>query len=386
MDTLYGFSGRTLEVNLTNGKVRVNPLQRQLAERFIGGMGLAAWFAYNLIDRSTDPLSPDNALVFSVGPLAGTLAPASSRVHVVGRSPNSGFICYSNAGHSAALMMKYAGYDCLIITGRAEKPVYLKIEDDCVEIRDAQHLWGRDAWESTDLLRKEVEDHWIDTIGPAGESLVSYSIILCSKRSSFNKTGPGTVMGSKNLKAIAVKGTKGVKVAEPEVFRRLTDEFTRGIVADTEVRLYRTYGGPMASRLGFSPNEFVSRVVEKPYACVSCPLACKHILHLKDGPYRGLRYRVSHIGALVGHNGPGEPENWDELVKLVEKENTMGVEATVTASILDYLVKCYQNQLISDLEIGYPPRKGGAAMRRLIEQTVKREGIGATTAGGMRAL
>jgi len=382
---MYGFAGKTLNVNLTTGSVKSELLDEHLAEKFIGGMGLAGWLAYKLIDRRTAPLSPENTLILSTGPLAGTLAPACSRVHITSRSPNSGFICYTNAGHSAALMMKYAGYDCLTITGRAENPVYLKITDDDVEIRDAGHIWGRDTWESTDLLRKEAEDHWIDCIGPSGENLVNYSIILCSKRSSYNKTGAGTVMGSKNLKAIAVKGTKGIKVADPERFQKLTDEFTRGIVSDSEVKAYRAYGGSMGNRPGFSSDEFVARVVERPYACLGCPLACKHLINMKDGPYRGLTYRISHMGALIGHNGSGGPENWDELVKLVEKENLNGIEATVTAGILGYLVKCYQNSVLSESEIGYIPRKGGEAMRRLIEQTVRREGIGATAAGGMRA-
>ncbi len=382
---MYGFAGKTLNVNLTTGSVKSELLDERLAEKFIGGMGLAGWLAYKLIDRRTAPLSPENALILSTGPLAGTLAPACSRVHIASRSPNSGFICYTNAGHSAALMMKYAGYDCLTITGRAENPVYLKITDDHVEIREAGRIWSRDTWESTDLLRKEAEDHWVDCIGPSGENLVSYSIILCSKRSSYNKTGAGTVMGSKNLKAIAVKGTKGIKVADPERFKKLTDEFTRGIVSDSEVKAYRAYGGSMGNRPGFSSDEFVARVVERPYACLGCPLACKHLINMKDGPYKGLRYRISHMGALVGHNSSGGPENWDELAKLVETENLTGIEATVTAGILDYLVKCYQNKVLSESEIGYIPKKGGEAMRRLIEQTVRREGIGATAAGGMRA-
>lgn len=382
---MYGFAGKILSVNLTTGKIRSEPLDERLAEKFIGGLGLAGWLTYKLIDRATTSLSPDNALIFSTGPLAGTLAPACSRVYISSRSPNSGFISYTNAGHSAALMMKYAGYDCLILTGRAEKPVYLKITDDDVEIRDARHLWGRNTWESTDLLRKEVEDHWVDSIGPSAENLVNYSIILCSKRSSYNKTGAGTVMGSKNLKAVAVKGTKGIRVAEPEKFRQLTDEFTRGIITDPEVKTYRTYGAHMGSRPGYSSDDFVARVTERPYACLSCPLACKHLINLKDGPYKGLRYRISHMGALVGHNGPGGPENWDELSKLVETENLNGIEATVTAGILDYLVKCYQNKVITESEIGYVPKKGGEAMRKLITQTVNKEGIGATAAGGMLA-
>lgn len=385
MRALYGFAGKTLYVNLSAGDINSKPLSRQLAEKFIGGMGIGSWLAYKLVEPETDALSPDNALVYGVGPLVGTMAPGASRVYANSKSPLSGLVCQGSAGHSTGIMIKYAGYDNLVITGRAEKPVYLRISDDEVEICDARHLWGRDTWDTSDLIQKELGDYWVDCIGPAAENLVRYSIVLCSKRSSFNKTGLGTVMGSKNLKAIAARGTKGVRVADPERFKELTDEITRRIVADPELEAYRAYGGPSSgfSQSGFSSKYFYERIAETSYACLSCPVACKHFIKLKDGSYQGLSYRISHLAALADHSRLGSPENWDELAKVVEIENRYGIEAAGTASMLSYLVDCYEHGILTEEEIGFVPKRGGRALRELIPMIVRKEGIGALAAEGI---
>ncbi len=385
MSNLYGFAGRTLLVDLDTGEVKSKPLSRELAEKFIGGLGTGARLAYGFMGRDVDPFSPGNPLVFSASPLVGTLAPAASRVHLISRSPVSGFLCYSNAGHSMGIMMKYAGYDHLVVTGRSEEPVYLRISDDEVEICNASKLWGRDAWEATDILRSDIGDYWVDCIGPGGENLVRHSIILCSKRSSFNKGGPGAVMGSKNLKAIAARGSKGVEVADPERFRRLTEGITRKILADPDLRMFRTYGGPYprSPRPGFSHEVFQERVADRAYACPSCPVACKHLINLRNGRYEGLSFRVSHLAALANHNLPGGVEDWDELAKVVELENRYGLDASVTAGMLSYLVDCFEHGMLSE-EAGLVLRRGGKYLRRLIEMTVRREGVGRLAAEGLK--
>ena len=369
-------------MDLSTGDIVPERLDRKLVEKFIGGMGMGSWLAYKYIRQDTDPISPSNVLVFSASPLTGTIAPGSSRVHVNSKSPDTGFVCYGNAGHSAGIMMKYAGYDHLIITGRAKEPVYLKISDDDVEILDARHLWGKDAWETTDAIQRELGDHWVDCIGPAAESMVSYSIILCGKRSSFNKTGPGTIMGSKNLKAIVALGTRGVKVAHPEDFIRLTRELTERIVNDPELNMWRTYGVPKppSSPPGFDYVEFREKIAERNYACISCPVACKHLIHLRAGRYDGLCFRNSHLTSLVGHNRLGGPENWEELAKIVELENRYGLEASSTAGILSYLVECQDNGVLSRGESDLTLRRGSQAMRELIPIIVRKEGTGALAA------
>lgn len=368
MADLHGFAGKILYVNLSTGGITSKRLDSELAKKFIGGMGINSWLIYNLIKPEIEPLSPDNALVFGSGPLVGTLAPTAARVFADSRSPSSGFLSQSCAGHSASIMIKYAGYDHLIVAGRAKKPVYLKISDDEVQICDAEYLWGRDTWETTDLLRKELSGYWIDCIGPAAENLVKYSIILCEKRSSYNKTGPGTIMASKNLKAIAAHGTKEVRVADPKKLVKLSKEITRRIVLDPEIEIYR---GPMSFKAA--------------YACPSCPVACKALVGVDEGTYAGLKYRISNYMALAtGHNSLAAPESLAEAAKCIEAENRNGIEASTTANMLNYLVKCYENGILKEKEIGFVPKLGGNALRNLIEITVQRKGVGNLMAEGLK--
>lgn len=381
---ICGFAGKTLYANLSTGKIKAKSLNRTLIKKFIGGVGITSWMLYTSIDRKIDTFSPENVLIFGVPPLVGTLAPSASRVFVQSRSPLSGFLSQANAGHSMGVMMKYAGYDNLVITGRAESPVYLKISDDEVEILDARHLWNRDSWETTDILRKEVGDYWIDCIGPAGENLIRYSILACSKRSSFNKTGVGAVMGSKNLKAIVARGTKGVKVADPKKFMQLVDMITKKIIGDPDLKMIRAFAGRPSSQPNFTSEEFIKRVGRKPYACLSCPVADKHLIKLKDGKYKGLNYRFSHLAAHASlHAKLAMPENWDELAKCAELENRYGIEASGTSSMLDYLVKCYEHGILTEKELGFAPKRGSEALRRIIELIVQRKGIGDLAAEGI---
>jgi aldehyde:ferredoxin oxidoreductase len=177
---LGGYAGKILEIDLTRRNIGERPLPEDLAARFIGGKGLNAWFAYNYIKHHTPPFSPDNVLVFGAGPLAGTLAPTGGKTSFASKSPLSHFIGTSNSGHLG--MVKYAGYDHIIITGRADAPVYLELGDE-VRIRDAGHLWGKDTWETTDAVWQELGRHYaVASIGPAGENLVRDASIVASSR------------------------------------------------------------------------------------------------------------------------------------------------------------------------------------------------------------
>ncbi len=384
MKELYGFAGRILYVDLGTRSISTKPLDVSLVEQFIGGMGINSWLLYTSVNRRIDPLSPENALIFGVGPLVGTLCPGAPKVYVASLSPD-GFLCQSSAGHSMGIMMKYAGYDHLVITGCAKKPVYLRIFDDEVSILDADHLWGRDTWDTTDRLAKELGDFWVDCVGPAGETGVRYSIIMCGKRSSFNKSGPGTVMGSKNLKAIAVRGSRGVRVADPKEFKRLTDQMTKMILSDTQLNLFRAYGSPPAGyqAQGFAYEEFVGRVAKRPYACLGCPVACKHVISLRGGAYNGLTYRVSHLDALSNHSCLAGLENWDELAKCVELENRIGLEAAGTAGMLRYIMDCHRAGILSEEEVGSVPKLGGLGMRDLICSIMLGNKTGALAAKGL---
>ena len=217
---IYGWTGQIIRADLTSSKIKKEPLDEKLARDFIGGRGLASKMLFDEIDPAIDPLSPKNKLIFATGPLTGTYAPSSGRYMVVTKAPLTGTIGSSNSGGHFGPEMKYAGYDLIVIEGKSKKPVYLWVNNADVELRSAEHLWGKTTYETDDLIRGETdEDTKVACIGPAGEKLVKFSCIINDKHRAAGRSGVGAVMGSKNLKAVAVRGTGGIKVADNDVFR-----------------------------------------------------------------------------------------------------------------------------------------------------------------------
>jgi len=208
----FGWTGTILKVDLTRGTVQKEVLREDLAYQYLGQAGINARILYDLAGPGTDPFSPEAPLIFGAGPLAGTLAPCSGRFSVTFKSPLTGIFGDSNCGGHWGSELKMAGYDHIVITGRSEDPVYLWIDNDEVEIRDARALWGQDTWVTEDLVKQDVGERTAQVvcIGPAGENLVRFAAIICNLARAAARCGPGAVMGSKNLKAIAVRGDRGI--------------------------------------------------------------------------------------------------------------------------------------------------------------------------------
>src|SRR5947209_3220361 len=217
-----GWTGKVLRVDLTAGSWRVEPTREDWCREYIGGRGLAARYLYEEMDPRVDALSPENKLIFATGPLTGTNTPTGARYMVVTKGPLTGAITTSNSGGHLGPELKYAGYDMVILEGRAPKPCYLVIGEGRMEIRDAAHLWGKTTADTEDTLRAELgmPDAVIASIGPAGERLVRFACIINDKHRAAGRSGVGAVMGSKNLKAIAVRGTQGVAIADPPAFMK----------------------------------------------------------------------------------------------------------------------------------------------------------------------
>ena len=220
MGNLYG--GSLLRVDLSTGEIKKTPTRRY-SDLWLGGRGFNTRILYEETDNKTDPLGPDNVILFSVGPFTGTMVPGSGRVEIAAKSPVTGIQGMSNMGGYWGPELKYAGYDSVIVKGAADKPVYISIYNDTVEIRDAAHLSGKDTYQTQDAIRDELGDPEVEVacIGPAGENRIAYASIHTRLGNAAGRTGMGTVMGSKNLKAIAVRGTKGVTLADPERFMEL---------------------------------------------------------------------------------------------------------------------------------------------------------------------
>ena len=216
---MYGWMGKIIRVDLTNETFKTESLNMEDAKLYMGGRGLGTKYYMNEVDPKVDPLSPENKMIFMTGPLTGTFAACAGRYEVVAKAPLTGTIGACSSGGHFGPELKFAGYDGIIFEGKAKRPVYLYINDDHIELRDASHLWGKEVPATTDELVKETdEDAKIACIGPAGEKLVLFAVIMNDKNRAAGRSGLGAVMGSKNLKAIAVRGTKSIEVAKEQEF------------------------------------------------------------------------------------------------------------------------------------------------------------------------
>src|SRR5207253_2257867 len=216
------WTGRLLRVNLTTGRCAAEPLRQEWLRDYVGGRRLAVRYLYEELDPTVDALSPENRMIFATGPLTGTNVPTGARYMVVTKGALTGAITTSNSGGHWGPELKFAGYDLLILEGRAAKPVYLFIYDDVVQIRDAAAFWGKTTSETEDGIRKElgIPGVRVAGIGPAGERLVRFACIINDKHRAAGRSGVGAVMGSKNCKGVAVRGTRGVRIAKPAEFMK----------------------------------------------------------------------------------------------------------------------------------------------------------------------
>jgi aldehyde:ferredoxin oxidoreductase len=250
----FGWAGTVLRVDLNAGEVAKRPLEKEAGINFIGGRGLNSKVLFDEVEAGVDPLSPDNVLCLAVGPLTGTSLTSTCRIEVSTISPLSNILGDGNSGGYFPAFLKFAGYDQIVVKGRASKPVYLLIDDDEVELRDASGLWGKNTWETTDALREEHgEDFWVASIGQAGENLVRFASFIFDRHNSAAR-GSGAVAGAKNFKAIAVRGTGKPRIAKPEEFKELADEDRKHFLTDKiqrEVAKYGTHLGMLKWWPGF---------------------------------------------------------------------------------------------------------------------------------------
>ncbi|TDQ44814.1 aldehyde ferredoxin oxidoreductase family protein [Tepidicella xavieri] len=231
------WAGKILRVNLTAGTVTPEPLNMEWARAYLGSRGLAAKYLTSEIDPKVDPLSPDNKIIWATGPLTGTMASTGGRYTVTTKGPLTGAIACSNSGGYWGAELKMAGWDMIIFEGKSPQPVYLYVNDDVAELRDAAHLWGKSVWDTEEILKTSLQDPLlrISSIGKAGENGVLYAAVVNDLHRAAGRSGVGTVMGSKNLKAIAVRGTKGVgNVRDPKAFMAAT-KAAKKVLADNAV-------------------------------------------------------------------------------------------------------------------------------------------------------
>ena len=408
---MKGYNGDILEVNLTTGAVGQFTVEREVLRRFIGGGGVAANLFLNRVSPDVDPLSGGNVLFLMNGPLTGTNLPGAARFTACFKSPLTGIWGETNCGGNFGVELRFAGYDGIAIEGVSDKPVYLLIEDKRVEIRDASDIWGKDIYEVTDLLKKRVgggREVKVLAIGQAGENLVRYAAIINDKRSVLGRCGGGAVMGSKKLKAIVVRGTGKVEAAEAEEFEKRRKEILEKIKTSEntqKTRAYGTAGGMVAgARSGDLPiknwalgenlalaskisgQALAEKFLVRAIACHGCPVACKRVVSVKEGPYKVEEGPGPEYETLASFGSMLMIDDLAGLIKINEACNRYGVDTISCGCTIAFAIDCFENGIIGGGDTGGIALKWGNvdAVLEMVERIARREGFGDVLAQGSR--
>lgn len=402
---MYSYKRKIVRLNLSKKKSKIEEINVNLYKKYIGGRGIAAKIYYDEIGPNVDPLSPENKIIFFTGPITGTPAFGSSKCTLATKSPLTGIYLCSNAGGYFGAELKFAGYDGIIIEGRAEEPIYIFIKDNLIEFKNAKHLWGKDIWETQKIIKEETHDDRIRVaaIGPSGEKIVKFACIMSDDR-SFGRGGAGAVMGSKNLKAIAIRGTGKVEVAELDLLRQYLKDSINGLKETTSD--HTKYGTPqyieILYKLGAYPIMHFQKTVhdemENLFAhflrenfwvedtrCFGCPIACGKIFEVKEGKFKGLKSRPEYetIWALGANCGIFD---FNHILIANDICNKYGVDGITAGYILGFTMELYSKGIISKEDIdGIKIEFGNSeAAIELLHKICFREGFGNVLAEGVR--
>ena len=413
----FGYRGKVVKVNLSNKKVSVEALDKQLVKEYVGCVGAAGKILYDMVPSWAGAFDPMNLLIFTTGPVTGTIVQSAGRFSVVTKSPLTGCFGDASAGGFFGPMLKFAGYDMIIFSGASEKPVYLYVEDENIELRDASAYWGMDARECDRAICSDLGDKRFEIacIGPAGEHLVRYAAIMHDDAGrAAARCGVGAVMGFKKLKAVAVKGTGKVEVADPEGLRKVMQEVLEFYNSAPIVKRLRE-GGTMAGyitmiSIGDSPTynfaneqfgEFdqkraeklgwpggFEKILEKNSSCFMCAIGCRRVSKagegkyvLKEGSVEGVEYEsLSMLGSDCGIDDVYAVNLLNDLC------NRYGLDTISTGATIAFAMECYERGILSRKDTdGLDLKFGNAdAAIELVHKIAKREGFGNILAEGSR--
>jgi len=407
VDNVKGYANNILYINLRTGKTKTEPLGEEMARNFLGGAGFGIKMITDYQRPTTDAFDPENPIVYSCGTFCGMMVSGSaSKWGVAAKSPQSQGLGESYSTGFFGSELRRAGYDIVVVTGKAERPSYLYLEDDSVQILDASHLWGKNNWDTEDIIKSDLGDPGVRvaSIGPAGENLVRFSAIINDRLRAAGRTGMGAVMGSKNLKAVAVRGFNDVEVADVDGFKEMALEIyekTKG----PETEKYRNLGtaanvltlnkqAAMPTRnwqdavfekadkiSGEASNEMY---VEKIQGCDSCGMRCEHVAVVREGPFKGAIGRVEYepsyaFGSCTGVDRP------DAIVRAVQLSDLYGTDALSTGVVVAFAMEAYEKGIITKKDTGGIELEFGNAegMCDMIEKIALREDIGDLLAEGV---
>jgi len=420
------WAGKILRVNLTNGTCASEPLRMDWAKLYLGQRGLATKYFVEEVDAKVDPLSPENKIIWATGPLTGTMASTGGRYSVITKGPLTGAIACSNSGGYWGAELKMAGWDMIIFEGKSASPVYLYINDDTAELRDAGHLWGKSVWETEEIIKKGLQDPLtrVSSIGKAGENGVLFAAVVNDLHRAAGRSGVGAVMGSKNLKAIAVRGTKGVgNIRDPKAFMKAVAD-TKKVLAENGVtgQGLPAYGTQVLmsviNEVGGLPtrnhrdNQFEgakdigAEAMATPrktdgkkqlvtnQACFGCTIACGRISKMDQnhfsvankpqywGASGGLEYEAAW--ALGAANGVNDLECLQYANLLCNEE---GIDPISFGTTVGAVMELYEMGVLSKEQIGIEAPFGSAqALAFLAEETVNGRGFGKEIGLGSKRL
>jgi aldehyde:ferredoxin oxidoreductase len=403
------FLGKVLHIDLSKKKTWVEEIKKEVWMKYLPGRGLNAKLLWELTDENTDPLGEGNVLIFGTGGFTGSIIPCSGRTVVTFKSPATNMYFKSNGGGNWGAELKFTGYGYLVFHGKADNPIYVYIKDDNVYFKDASAVWGKDVRETNRLIQEELNDNSIElaTIGPAGENLVRISSIMFSTYSAAARGGGGAVMGSKNLKAIAVKGNKKIELNKNEKFKELTTIARKSIMNDSGFKGLSKYGTagsvmPLTNihcypSRNFQNSRFIdadkisgeslveSGRLKGRTACYSCMIGCHRFTETKGEKYKGFG-GGPELETISSFGIGTEVNDFDAIIKANELCNIYGLDTISTGSVIQWAMESYEKEVITKKDTdGIELKFGnGDAMVKMDEKSAYRDGFGDILAEGVK--
>ena len=399
---------RIAYIDLSSGQIRTEPIPGKMRRMYLGGRGIDVYLMYNHIPPRSDPMGPENVLTVSAGLLGGTLAPSSGRCHIGAKSPLTGLIGSSNMGGFFAPELRFAGFDHLVVKGQAKKPVYLWIHDGDIEIRDAAHLWSKDTFETPAIIRRDHRDEDIKVacIGLAGENLVRYANVMGGLKNAAGRTGMGCVMGSKRLKAIAVRGTQGLSISHAKEAMGYLEHIL-GLLRDSQtMKEFSRLGTPM----WHDTSDMVGRIRNRNFqrnqvpdgaslygenmlkyslgmvACFGCPVHCRHKYVVPEGPDKGKYMEGPEWSTLAASTAEVDCRRMETALVGNYLVNKYGVDSLELGSMVSWAIELYEKGIIDDKATDGLKLEWGneQVLYKMIHRIVKRQGLGDILAEGPR--
>jgi aldehyde:ferredoxin oxidoreductase len=407
---MFGYNGKVLRVNLSESSISEETLPESALKKFLGGAGVASKYLWDSVPKGTNPLGPENALIFMTGSLTGATAPSTGRYSVVFKSPLTGIWGQANAGGHWGADFKKTGFDGIVFQGISPKPVYLVVKDDKAELRNASHLWGKSVSETTRLIKAELGEKFnVACIGVAGENQVRYAAVINDFHRAAGRCGGGAVMGSKRLKAIAVNGTKPVNIANPTAFREVArkqfelldqhmlkiglEAFGTNMVLDMvnvrggfPTRNWQTGVFPEGEVEEINAIALSEKVLREKKACFACPIYCGRGSEIRKGPYKGKKGEGPEYESVGTFGGMCGISDLEAITMAHYLCNDYGLDTISTGSTIAFAMECYEKGILTktdtdglELKFGDPD-----VMIKLVHKIANKEGIGHLLAEGTK--